>query len=142
MELPMPDGSAVVGTLEEITAAGKTAYIVLREDVSGRRLIGNLPLTPEETRAVETHGDAIFGKENGGTRLPDGDYFGLYDWFLMAQSATTRDALLSQLKSHHRFLEFEMLPTPELRIRVARELVKGAAQSKKRRVADALDPSR
>jgi hypothetical protein len=142
MELPMPDGPPAIGTVEEISAAGTTAYIVLREDVSGRRLIGNFPLTPEEVRAVKTHGDAIFGKENGGTRLPEGDYFGLYDWFLMAQSAQTRDALLCQLKSHQRFPEFQKLPTPELRIRVARELVKGAAQSGKRRVTDALQPSR
>lgn len=142
IELPMPDGPAAIGTIEDITAAGQTAYIVFREDASGRRLIGNLPLIPEEIRAANTHGDAIFGKDNGGTQLPEGDYFGLYDWVLTAQSARTRDALLSQLKSHQQFLEFEMLPTPDLRIRVARELVKGAAQSGKRRVMDAVHPSR
>lgn len=141
LELPMPDGTSVIGTLEEITAAGDEAWIVLREDASDRRLTSRFPLTPEEARAVKTHGDAIFGKENGGSRLPDGDHFAFYDWLLMAQSKTPRDLLLSQLKRDPRFSEFEALPTPDLRIRLARQLVKGAAQSRQKRLLKRTGPN-
>lgn len=141
MELPLSDGTTTIGVLEEITAAGDTAWIVLREDVSGRRMIGQFPLKPEEALAVKTHGDAIFGKENGGSKLPEGDHFAFYDWLLEVQANHPRNALLTQLKSHSRFGEFENLSTAELRIRVARELVKGAAQSRQRITASPGQPT-
>lgn len=123
-----PDGQTVTGTLEEITAVGDTAWVVIREEGTNARLINQVPLTSEEAGAAARYGDAIFGKPGSTGAVPDGDYLTFYDRMLETYRAYPREGLLNQVRGHPAFAEFEGLSREDLHVRVAREVTKAVAR--------------
>ncbi len=138
LQIVGPDGRTTAGTIQEITAAGKMAWIVLKEDETNQNVMGQIHLRAEETAAANVYGDAIFGKTTGGKHIDDGDYITLYDWFLGVYKEYSREALLNQVRSHARFSEYEKLDLQQLRVRVAREITKGVASQTSKTKAEAI----
>ena len=122
-----PDGRTVTGTLEEITAVGDTAWVIIREEGTNARLINQVPLTSEEAGAAARYGDAIFGKPGSGPPVPDGDFLAFYDRMLEIYRTYPREGLLNQVRSHSAFAKFERMSRADLHVRVAREVTKAIA---------------
>ena len=138
LQIDGPDGRTTTGTIQEITAAGKMAWVVLKEDETNQNVMGQIHLRAEETAAANVYGDAIFGKTTGGKHIDDGDYITLYDWFLDVYKEYSREALLNQVRTHARFSEYEKLDLQHLRVRVAREITKGVASQTSKTKAEAI----
>jgi len=118
-----PNGEILTGVMEDITASGDNAWVVVRKSETNERVITQIPLTSQEQEGIKRHGDQLFGKATTSKSLGD-DPFALYQWFLDTFRGYDRKALLNQVGASPRRAEFEALSDPDLRTRVARELTK------------------
>lgn len=123
IEYPKADDTRGFGFIEEVTAFGSSAWVVVRDEVDSNRSIIKMPLTDAEARAAERLGNAIFGKPEGPNR-PANDVFEFYDKMLRVYGDYARDALLNQILDHPRIEEFRTLTRDELVVRVSREIAK------------------
>lgn len=137
LEVTFDDAPSVSGLVVEAVSTGKSASIVLLNEVTGAQSIVEIPLTEDEQRAAAALGDAVFGNPRGTKRIADDDPLALYDFLLEAYAATSREKLLEFAASHSRFAEFEALSTEDLRIRVCREWMKSILLDQQQRKAAA-----
>lgn len=120
---PSQDGTESVGRIEEITAAGDEAYVIVSDDEATRRVIVKMPLTDAEAKAATKYGDAIFGKPEGPHEIIT-DPLRFYDRMLEIYRDYPRHSLLLQIEGHALADQFKSLCREELVTRVAREVTK------------------
>jgi hypothetical protein len=123
VRIAAPDGAVVEGVLEDVSAHGDKAAIVVRT-LTGERIISELLLTPRQVQAVERYGNTIFGKPNQSMRLKPDDLVGLYEWHKGVFAKTDRAQLLMQLANHPSLEAYQSLSIGGLRTRVCREITK------------------
>lgn len=120
---PKADGSEGVGTITEVAALGDRATAVVFDEVEKTRTIVGVPLTPQEVKAVERLGNAIFGK-------PEGPHENItepmrwYDRMLEIFADYSHESLMTEIGKHPLRNEFAKLSRDELHVRVAREATK------------------
>ena len=121
LQIDLPDGEAVRGTVEDVTAAGDVGHVAIRSESDGKSHIVSVPLSEEEARAHAVHGDLIFGKPAMASKIEKDDIIGLYEWVLWAYRSSTREQLLRLVDDHRRNSELLALETEELRRAICRE---------------------
>ncbi|MEB3043111.1 hypothetical protein [Rhizobium mulingense] len=120
---PRGDGTEGTGRIEEMTALGDEAYVIVADHQDANRVIVKMPLTDAEAKAAKKLGNAIFGKPEG-PRENITDILRFYDRMLDTYSDYPRESLLRQIKGHSQAEQFERLSREELVVRIAREVTK------------------
>lgn len=119
--IDFPDGTKLTGTLRQVLPVGETAWVVV-EDGQGRHQMATMPLTQAEALAAARHGPSVFGSPEAPHKDHGDDILSFYDAMLRTMGTMNRSGLLRQLESHPQRDAFADLTTPELVVRVAREV--------------------
>lgn len=120
---PQQDGTEGTGQIEEMTAMGREAYVIVADDKTSARVLVKMPLTVREAKAAKVLGNAIFGKPEGPHENIT-DPLRFYDRMLEIYHDYPHESLLIQLGNHPKKEEFSKLSRDDLVVRVAREITK------------------
>lgn len=140
LQVDLPNGEAVRGTVEDVTAAGDTGHVAIRSDDDGKSYLVSLPLSEEEGRAHAVHGDLIFGKPAIAGKIEKDDIIGLYEWLLWAYRSSTREQLIGLLDDNPRKLELVDLETEDLRRAICRQYAGAMVAQQQRQDALSAPP--